>query len=230
MKIGRLLLGTGALTVSALLVAPGLASAHTARVTPSCTGLAVSVEAFLEGVVTTVTVDGQQTTRSGNGQWTVPWDSATAHTWAVFVDGVGEADDKPFSGTQQACIGDTSSTQPAATTTTASAEATSTLPGVTTTTSGGASTTTGLPASTTTPGATTTTAAPGATTTTGLGSVGGEAGNRPQGSTGPRATNPTGLLPATGYGTGPLAAAGAVVLVAGMALLLAKRRGSTADR
>ncbi len=144
------------------------ALAHTPNVTPSCSGLAVTLVAY-EGTSTnnrvTTTIDNVATVADFGGSYshTFNWSQTVPHTWSVVIDanrstGNPTAYDKSFSGTWQAC-------QPAPTTTT-----TTTTAAPTTTTA--ASTTTTTAASTTTTAASTTTTtlvaseAPATTSTT----------------------------------------------------------------
>ena len=212
MRIGRFLAGAGALTAIGVLVAPGLAEAHTAVATPSCSRLSVDVSLYDAGVKTTITVDGNATTHTGNGSWQIPWADTESHTWQVIVDDVDDQYDHDFHGTQQPCVTTTTAapTTTAPTTTTAPATTAPDDPTTTTTT---------VASSTTQPGATTTTTAR-ATSTTATGGSSRSGGSSSSGSS----SSGSGSLPATGYASGVIAALAAAFVVTGTTLWLIARR------
>ena len=125
------------------------AFAHTPNVTPSCTGLAVSLAEYDVGNGSnnrvTTTIDGVATVADFGASYshTFTWSQTASHTWSVVVDAnrAGGGDptqyDVTFSGTWQAC-------QPAPTTTTTLAPTTTTTLATTTTTTTVAPTTTTL--------------------------------------------------------------------------------------
>lgn len=197
------------------------AFAHTPSVTPSCSGLAVSLVAY-EGTSTnnrvTTTIDNVATVTDFGASYshTFNWSQTAPHTWSVVIDanrstGNATAYDRSFSGTWQAC-------QPAPTTTTT----TTTVAPTTTTTTVAATTTT-------TAAATTTTAAPTATTTT---LVASEAPVTPSTTTtvslvasAAPVPHPADVqLPATGYASGRIAILGLAMFGLGLTLIGLRRR------
>jgi LPXTG-motif cell wall-anchored protein len=219
MKIGRMVAGASALTVTGLLALPGVAWAHIASADATCDGLSVSVASYPDGAVTTITIDGETTRFNGDFDWTGAWDSTRDHTWSVIVDDEGTDNDHVFGDTEHACVATT--TEPAATTTQPPAVTTTQPPAATTTQPPAVATTQPPTVTTTLTEVTqvlqeaTTTTTPAAATTTVAGSSG-------SGTTGQRG----GSLPATGPVTAPLVGVAAVALVAGGALLLVARRRS----
>jgi LPXTG-motif cell wall-anchored protein len=209
MRIGRYLAGAGALTAIGMLVAPGLAKAHTAEVNPSCDGLSVTVALYDPQVVTTITIDGQSTQKDGNGTWNTPWDPTKSHTWAVKVIDPVDHQDRTFGPeTQGACV--TPTTAAPTTTEPATTAPTTTVP---TTTD---QTTTTVASSTTQPGSTTTTTTARATSTTSVG------GSTSSGSS----SSGSGSLPATGYASGVIASLAGACVIAGASLWMIARRRS----
>ncbi|MEP7046687.1 MAG: hypothetical protein ABI949_08415, partial [Ilumatobacteraceae bacterium] len=131
----RKYLTTIAVTVGVLAFATP-AVAHTPSVTPSCSGLALSLVNY-EGPDTnnrvTTTIDNVATTADFGGSYshTTNWSQTVPHTWSVVIDAnrtTGEPTtyDVSFSGTWQAC-------QTAPTTTTTVAPTTTTVAPTTTT-------------------------------------------------------------------------------------------------
>jgi hypothetical protein len=143
---------------------------------------------------------GSTTTTVHATTTTVPATTTTVHVTSTTVPGA------------------TTTTVPGATTTTVPGATTTTVPGATTTTVPGATTTT-VPGATTTTLATTTTAVAAATTSTSV----------PTSVLGARFSNTNPSLAKTGIEGAPLVAAGAVVLVFGLLLLVEGRRESASE-
>jgi LPXTG-motif cell wall-anchored protein len=200
------------------------ALAHTPTVTPSCSGLAVSLVAY-EGTSTnnrvTTTIDNVATVADFGGSYshTFSWSQTAPHTWSVVIDanrstGNATAYDKSFSGTWQAC-------QPAPTTTTSTTTTTTT-----TTTTVEPTTTTAEP-TTTTAGSTTTTAAPTTTTTTLVASEAPATTSTTLALVASQAPVPPATavrLPATGTESGRIAILGLAMFGLGLTLLGLRRR------
>jgi LPXTG-motif cell wall-anchored protein len=195
------------------------ALAHTPSVTPSCSGLAVSLAAY-DGPSTnnrvTTTIDGVATVVDFGASYsaTFNWSQTVPHTWSVVIDAnrsTGNATqfDVSFSGTWQAC-------QPTATTVapTTTVEPTTTTVEPTTTTDAATTTTAALVASQA-PATTSTTTATG----TGSGLVASQAPVPPA-----DANSAVVQLPATGYAWGPTAILGLAMLGLGLALIGLRRR------
>ena len=181
------------------------ALAHTPTVTPSCSGLAVTLVAY-EGTSTnnrvTTTIDNVATVADFGGSYshTFNWSQTVPHTWSVVIDanrstGNPTAYDKSFSGTWQAC-------QPAPTTTTTTTTTTTAAP--TTTTAAATTTTTTLVAS----------EAPATTSTT----------TTLVASLAPVPPTAVVQLPTTGYASGRIAILGLAMFGLGLTLMGLRRR------
>jgi hypothetical protein len=190
------------------------ALAHTPNVTPSCTGLSVSLAAY-DGPSTnnrvTTTIDGVATVVDFGVSYShaFNWSQTVPHTWSVVIDAnrsTGNATqfDASFSGTWQAC-------QPAATTTT-------TVEPTTTTTIVEATTTTAVEATTTTT-ALVASEAPATPTTSATGLVASQAPVPPAGSSAAVVQ-----LPATGYASGRTAILALAMFGLGLTLIGLRRR------
>ena len=205
-------IATAAMAIGVVLfgiaVAPGVASAHTPRVEPNCSGLVVILDNY-EAPATnnrvSITIDGaaQSFLFGPDFEQTFSWSSTSNHTWSVFVDanltnGSPTEYDSTFSGTQVACVATTTTTTATTTTTTAPPTTTTTVAPTTTTTTPGATTTTLAGATTTTTGAPTTTVEQAGPTTTA--SVGQQGPTSSVNQSSGAATTVGGSLPATGAG------------------------------
>ena len=126
--------------IVAVLLTATPAFAHTPSVTPSCTGLAVSLLEYEVGGGAnnrvTTTIDGVPTVVDFGASYihTFTWSQTATHTWSVVLDAnrqIGDATayDLTFSGTWQAC-----QTAPTTTTTTVTPTTTTVAPTTTTTT------------------------------------------------------------------------------------------------
>lgn len=121
-------------SIIALLAVGSMASAHTAEVNPSCTGLEVKVFLYPPEVNVLVNIDGTVVRNTtGGGAWNYDWDQTQNHNWFVIVDSPGTEHDRNFDGSWSACVEttttaeQTTTTQPEVTTTTTTApETTST--------------------------------------------------------------------------------------------------------
>lgn len=97
------------LAILAGLAVPGIAAAHNASVTPSCSGLSWTVTNYNKEVVNTIVVkvDGatvhQDLDFKASDTGTHPWSQTAAHTWSVVVNAPGTEFDKSFAGTWQPC-------------------------------------------------------------------------------------------------------------------------------
>jgi LPXTG-motif cell wall-anchored protein len=210
-----MLLGAGALTALGVLAAPQLASAHVADVVKSCEQLEVSVSLFDDSVQTRVTIDGTSTIQNGNGHWVFAWSQTESHSYNVVVDAVNPADDKSFSGEQEACVAPPQSSAVATTTavaTAAAAQETPTTPAPTATMEEATPTTLGTPITQSL-----------STSPTRVGNSGGGSG-----SSAAATGSGSGDLPSTGPNDNApyFAAAGVAALVGGSALVYAARRGT----
>lgn len=228
------------ITLGAILIAPATASAHTPSVSDSCSGLEVTLTnyestsgpAFNNRV--TVTIDGAAQVFDFDASFTQTfgWAQTADHTWTVVIDanrnnGNATQYDTSFQGSENACqqpSTTTSTTTLAPTTTSTSTSvptptSSTTVPStsstnVVTTTAPETTPSTSSPATSTDPSTTsTTTTVSGATTTT-------VALIPPP----VPSTTITPNLPATGRNTGLLSLAAATVLLAGLALVAARRR------
>lgn len=192
------------------------ALAHTPNVSPSCSGLALSLVNY-EGASTnnqvTTTIDNVATVANFGGSYshTFNWSQTAAHTWSVVIDanrstGDPTAYDRSFSGTWQACQAAPTTTTTVAQTTTTTVEPTTTTVASTTTTVEPTTTTTTLLASEAPALAATT------TTTTLVGSAA------------ESQTAAVAQLPATGYESGRIAIVGLAMFGLGLTLLGLRRR------
>ncbi len=196
------------------------ALAHTPNVTPSCSGLAISLVSY-EGTNTnnrvTTTIDSVVTVADFGASYshTFIWSQTVPHTWSVVIDanrstGDPTAYDRSFSGTWQACQAPptttTTTTTIAPTTTTVEATTTTTVEAATTTTVEAATTTTTLLASEAP------VLAPTTTTTTLAGSAA------------EQQSAAVVQLPATGYASGQITILAVAVFGLGLTLLGLRRR------
>jgi LPXTG-motif cell wall-anchored protein len=195
------------------------ALAHTPNVTPSCSGLAISLVSY-EGTSTnnrvTTTIDSVVTVADFGGSYShsFNWSQTAPHTWSVVIDanrstGNPTAYDTSFSGTWQAC-----QAAPTTTTTTTVAPTTTTTVAPTTTTTVAAATTTVAPANTTTTllASEAPVLAPTTTTTTLVASAA-------QGQ-----SSAVVQLPATGYASGQITILAVAMFGLGLTLMGLRRR------
>lgn len=210
---GAVLLGT-----AAIVLLPGVASAHTFSAADDCGGLSWAARDFESdpGQPNTivVTVDGaivySDLNFGANDIGSRPWTPTADHTWSIVVNAPGTDHDYNPSSTQRAC-------QP---TTTSTTTTTSTVPKETTTSTSSTTTTTNpttdlSSTSTSTPDPTSTSVADSGTTT---------APTTVPAPTDPTPTQPP-SLPSTGSSNGPVLAVAAALLMLGSgAVRVARRR------
>jgi LPXTG-motif cell wall-anchored protein len=218
MKYGRMLAGAGALTAIGVLIAPGLASAHTANYSKDCDGLFVQVELYPDGTTIDVTIDNTPTQHFENGiNKTFPWDPTKDHTFDIVVTDPNEPVwNRHWSGDQEKCV----TPPPDSTTTTTTTPPPTTAPPTTTPPT---EPTTPPTEPTVPPTEPTTPITQNLVTTTTRASSGGGS------SSGGSSSSGSGNLPSTGPSDAvPFAAAGLAALAGGSALVfVARRRGNT---
>lgn len=122
------------LIFTGVLIAPHIASAHTAHANPSCEGLHVTAVIYPPEVRVVVMIDGVvERDALGGGVWNFPWTKHQNHAWSVIVDSPdgenGTQYDHAFGGEWKKCVKDeetTTTTEVEETTTTTQPEETTT--------------------------------------------------------------------------------------------------------